>query len=286
MIKEITDMNIGEILDFTWERCQNQSTNAYPLRKTKIELEKSFMKSLKHPDDKVLAYYKEDVLIGVIELCIEVSQYYLRGTTYILKDVEDVMSHLILYLKENYPGFKAHFGYPKENVMTINYLKSNQYKCIEESNDMRLSMSDLTSPSNKESHIERLTKDCFHSYAMFHDSHGGEEMYWNSTRLYDAFDKWYIYLYKDRDEILGSILTCKCGDDAIEIFGLFVEDTPNSKDIVEDLLYHSILQIVDKELNIKKVIFFIDEKDRLQLEVAREIGFKEMGSYYCYEMML
>lgn len=268
-------------------RTRTLITTSYPLRKSKSELEKSLRKSMSHTDHKVLGYYKNNNLIGVIELFVEVNESYLQVRTYINEDFEEIMNELVIYLKAYYPNFKAHFGYPKENIKAINYFTANQYNCIEASSDLRLCIDDFVLKKNTFSAIQRLKKDNFSQYAVFHDHHGGEEMYWNSARLYTAFDSWYIYVYMNGLEILGSILIyCKPGTDSIEVFGLFVEDIPNTYEVIEDLLSNSILKILDEEKGIKQVIFFIEEKDTIQYEIAKQIGFKDKGSYRCYSMDL
>ena len=287
MIKIIDENNIEEVINFSWEVAKNIINTSYPLRKSRSEIEKSLRKSMNHTEDKVLGYYKNNNLIGVIELFVEVTEKYLQVRTYINKDFDEIMNELLIYLKAYYPNFKAHFGYPKENIKAINYFTANQYSCIEASSDLRLCTDDFVFKRDTTSAVQRLQKDDFSKYAIFHDHHGGEQMYWNSARLYNAFDSWYIYVYMNGSEILGSILIyCKPGLDCIEIFGLFVEEMPNQYEVIENLLYHSISKILDKEKKIKEVIFFIEEQDILQYEIAKQIGFKDKGSYRCYSIDL
>lgn len=287
MIQVINDNTIDEAITFSWEVSRDITHTSYPLRKSKTEIEKSLRQSLKHTDYKVLGYYKNTELIGIIDVCVIRKERYLQVRTYIKEDFEVIMNEVITYLKQHYPHFKAHFGYPKENREALNYFSLYQYDCIEASSDLRLSMDDFILRTDIISKIQRLQKDDFSLYAPFHDQHGGEQMYWNSARLYDAFDSWHIYVYRHGVEIIGSILIyCKPGLDSIEVFGLFVEDLPNQYNVIEDLLYHSICKIVALQTGIKQVIFFIEEKDTLQYEIAKQIGFKDQGSYRCYSIDL
>lgn len=286
MISVIDENNIEEVINFSWEACEELINISYPLRASKLELEKSLRQSLEHTDDKVLAYYKEENLVGVIQISVEVRESYLQVRTYIVEEFEEVISEVIKYLKEYYPTFKAHFGYPKENVKAINYFVSRQYECIEESSDLRLEIDDFKIGAHKIVHIERLKKEQFSSYAHFHDSHGGDQMYWNSARLYNAFDSWYVYTCSEGPEVVGSILISKVVRDKIEIFGLFIEDLLNKHEIIEKLLYHSIKDILEIEKNIKQIIFFVESKEVVQYEVARQVGFKVKGSYCCYAINL
>lgn len=111
-------------------------------------------------------------------------------------------------------------------------------------------------------------------------------MYWNSTRLYEALDSWYVYLYMNSTEILGSILICKPKMQTIEIFALFVEEVLDKEDIIESLLCQAIEQIRDEKKDIKQVIFFIEEKEPIHYRVALRAGFQEKGSYRCYAVDL
>lgn len=287
MLKVVDENTIEEVINFSWEVAKNVIHTSYPLRKSKLELEKSLRKSMDHAEDKVLGYYKNDNLMGVIELFVEVTERYLQVRTYVKDDFDEIMNELLIYLKAYYPNFKAHFGYPKENIKAINYFTVNQYSCIEASSDLRLCTNDFVFKRDIKSAVQRLQKDNFSQYAPFHDQHGGEQMYWNSARLYNAFDSWYIYVYMSGSEIVGSILIyCKPKLDCIEVFGLFVEEIPNQYEVIEDLLYHSISKILGRETGIKEVIFFIEEKDTIQYEIAKQIGFKDKGSYRCYSIDL
>lgn len=286
MIKDIDVGRIKEVVDFSWKACQSLSTTPYPIRKSKPELEQSFAKSLVHPYDRVLGYVKDHSLFGVIELFVEVEERYLQAKTYILNNFAEQMDEVIAYLRAQYPGFTVHFGYPREHVMAAQYFIAHHYECIEASSDLRLATCQVVDKQKIGSHIERLTKENFASYASFHDQHGGQQMYWNSERLYANFESWYIYVWYSGTEIKGSILICKAGQDAIEVFGLFVEEEPEKYEITEELLDHSILQILAQEEGIQEVIFFVDEKDRIQYEVTRKLGFEEKGSYRCYAIDL
>lgn len=286
MIKSIDENAIDKVINFFWKICQKRDRTSYPIKKSKLDLEKSFIKALKHPDDKVLGYFKDDTLIGSINIFVEVQESYLRVITYIEKDFEEVMEQIISYLKEQYPAYKVHFCYPKENVTVIDYFEKRQYECIEASHDLRLIVKDVPSIHKDESNISRLTKNEFNSYAIFHDKHAGEEMYWNSSRLYKAFDSWYIYLYTRSSEIQGSILICKAGADAIEIFGLFVEETMDQTNVMKELLAYSIHKVIEEEQDAKQAIFFVEEQNSIQYEIAKQMGFEDKGGFRCYSIDL
>ncbi|MGL4737421.1 MAG: hypothetical protein ACRCW2_08220 [Cellulosilyticaceae bacterium] len=286
MIKSIDESMIGQVIDFTWPICQRCDLTSYPIKKSKLDLETSLIQALKHPDDQVLGCFKEDRLIGSINLFVELKENYLRVITYIAEDFEAVMEQLVSWLKEEYPAFKVHFCYPKENTTAIQYFETRRYECIEASHDLRLTVQETPYRSKEQTHITRLTKDEFEAYADFHNRHAGEEMYWNSKRLYEAFDSWYIYLYTQKATIQGSIMMCKAGADAIEVFGLFVEETMDQTDVAREILDYAIHQVMHEEQAVKQVIFFVEEKDRICNDVARQIGFEDLGGYCCYAIDL
>ena len=278
-------MNIDNLqvsLDFAWELCKNISTSSYPIKKTKEDLKQSFLKRLAHRDDQVLMYFKDNQLIGVIELCIETQEKYVRLGSYIKEDLEKIIDETIENLQEMCPNYTIHFTYPKENVVAIEYLKSKGYPCIEASNDLRLEIKDLKFEDTHRITPERLKKEDFIEYAAFHDKHGGAEMYWNSERVYEVFDRWYIYVYKKGKNIVASSLTCKSGEEAIEIFGLFLDDIEDSDYIAKELLGHTIKNILEIEVQTKQVIYFVEDKEVAQYTAAKKVGFKENGSFRCY----
>ncbi len=286
MIKSMTINNLQVGLDFAWELCETLSTSSYPIKKTKEDLKQSLLENLTHKDDQVLMYFKDNQLIGIIELYVEVEEKYIRLGSYIKEDLEEIMDEIISYLQRMYPYYTIHFTYPKENTVALEYLESKGYLCIEASNDLRLETKDLPFEDTDRINFERLKKEEFMQYATFHDQHGGEEMYWNSKRLYEAFDRWYIYVYKKGKSIVASTLTCQSGEESIEIFGLFLDDIQDRAYIAKELLRYTIHSILEIGNGTKQVIYFVEDKDLTQYAAARELGFQEMGSFRCYEHVL
>lgn len=286
MIRCIDEGTMDRAIDFTWQICQKREMTSYPIKKLKLDLAQAFMEAFNHPDDKVLGYFEDDTLIASVHVYVEQQENYLRVMTYIERVFDHVMEELVSYLKERYPTFKVHFCYPKENTTAINYFEKMNYECIEASHDLRLAVKEGCYRDEEKPYISRVTKNEFASYGAFHDKHAGEDMYWNSSRLYEAFDSWYIYLYTQNAHIQGSIMLCKAGANAIEIFGLFVEEVANQSEVLKELLAHAIHKVLEVEQGIEQVIFFVEEQDTMQYELAKQIGFEDKGGFRCYSMDL
>ncbi|MDA3731695.1 hypothetical protein PBV87_09420 [Niameybacter massiliensis] len=281
MLTTIEWEEINQTIDFAWACCKEIHTTCYPLRKTKEDLAAGLKNGFNYVDDEVLGYFEENTLKGVINLYVERPEKYIQARVYVLNHFDKVMEELLIYLHTHYEGFEVQLGYPKENVMAIQWLKAHGYTCIEASNDLRLNVTHLKRSTKNYSHVSRLSKEDFKTYAFFHDIYA-QGMYWNSRRLEEDFNNWYIHIYKDEDHILGSIFTRLCKDNMAEVFGVFVKDQINLQKIYEALLNVAFIDILDHEAHINCIVFFIDETDPILYEEAEKIGFKYSGSYQGY----
>lgn len=194
------------------------------------------------------------------------------------------MNALMIIFKNEYPNFRALFEFPKENKKVNNYFIKNNYECVDSCLDMRLSILDFKG-SKHSNNIFKICKSDFDSYASFHDK-SFQNIYWTSDRLREAFDDWYIFVYRPKDTIEGSVFIKVCDENTLEIFGLLVSDEYIGKGIEEVLLEQGLEILFKCKPSIKQTIFFINDVESEVLNGVEKVGFKYFSSYRCYQVLL
>lgn len=287
MIKNIDEEHINSAVEFSWKLYEHPENSSYPLNVIREEFKNNFEKSLSSDTDILLGYYKDNKLIGVLHFYIIKEDKYLQTTGVFIKDdyYNDVMDDFIKKLKEDYPGYRALLGFPKENKNANNYLSSKSYKCLDSDTDMRLNPSDFK-PANKTCNIIKITEETFDEYSKFHDKYF-DGAYWTSSKVKESFNMWNIFCYKIENNIEGGLFMRKYEkDNSIEIMGLDFSKEYNTKENIASIVSYALKYCFKNLVPVSQAIFFIEDKDTEQMEAAKELGFKYFSSYRCYEIML
>lgn len=285
MLQRIGKSDISIAVDFAWELNQNPETSSYTLYNEKSKLEENFNMSFLKDNSILLGYYKNNELIAVIQFFFIHSERYLQTTgVYISSNYNDVMDALMVIFKNEYPNYRALFGFPKENIKANNYFIENGYECVDSCLDMRLSTVDFKGTKHS-NNIFQLCKSDFDSYAYFHDK-SFPNIYWTSNRLREAFDDWYIFVYRSKGSIEGSVFIKICNENTLEIFGLLVSDEYLGKGIEEVLLAQGLKILFKYKPSIKKTIFLINDVESEEINMVEKVGFKYFSSYRCYQVWL
>lgn len=145
MIREIGEDLLEEVVRFSWEIFSDSRNNGFPKYRTCEEMSKYFLRAVRHEDDKLVAYYDGEELIGVLNLFVDEESKYLQAKGGILakRNFDMVCDEFMSYLESNYSGYKMHFGYPVENVKAIKYLKDIEAKPVDASITMNLKKVDF-----------------------------------------------------------------------------------------------------------------------------------------------
>lgn len=285
MLKLISKNDISIAIDFAWKLSQRPETSSYPLYKEKSKLEESFEGSLLKDNNKLLGYYKNNELIAIIQFFFIQSEKYIQTTgIYISTNYNEVMDELISMLKDEYQTYRVLFGFPKENIKANYYFIENGYERIDSCLDMRLSTVNFKG-SKYSNNIFNICKSNFDTYASYHDKYF-QGIYWTSRRLRETLDNWKIFIYRPEDSIEGSIFIKECDKNTIEIFGLSVSDKYKGKGVEELLLSQGLYKLFKDKPSIEKTIFFIDDIDIEQIQMAQKVGFNYYSSYRCYQAWL
>jgi len=273
--------NFEEVKDYVFKMSFNDSTASYPRHDNKADLEKRFKKYLGEEETEVVAAYDGDTLCGVCSFFWIEEDLYCQSILMLANgEYELVMDEFFKYIKEVRKGYELFVGFPTTNLEALEYL-SKHYKCSEYS-----VVTDYKKDINIEcacSNIIEITKDNFSEYKDFHDKYAlANEMYWKADNLVNSLDYFYVYAYKEADQIIGSIFARK-GNVFQEIVGLFVDDKAPA--IYEKLL-KKFMSRVKNDVSVIDILYFIDESEKIELENAMNQGFRIKEYYKMFRVNL
>lgn len=284
MIIEIKDKS--EILEYTWRVSQENTKNSYPKKHSKDELEQEIEAAITSDTYKVIGCYHDNILKGAsIYFWIEENKYAQTTLFLIDNDFSHVANEIIDYIKKKLPGCELIIGVPFDNVNASKYFEMMNIKCIESSIDTRLKHKP-NMIGEVRAQIDSLDLEAFDEYAIFHDRFAQKlEMYWTSDRVKERMNLFRIFIYREFNKIRGSIFVKKYHEGA-EVFGLFIDEEFKNKGLERELLQFMLSAIYKEYEDIKEVVYFIDESETQELEVALTIGFEISDTYRCYKCVL
>lgn len=188
MVIEIGKDLIEEVAKFSWKTFSDKNSSSFPKYKSYEEMYSRFLKTVLHPDEKLLAYYEDTELIGSLNLFVDKETNYLQanGGIFAKRDFNKVCDRFIKYLKNNYSGYKMYFGYPVENEKAISFLEGIKAKPVDASITMNLEKDDFIKIGSFDEVIP-LEEKYYKDYETFHDKHN-PNIWWNSERIFEKID--------------------------------------------------------------------------------------------------
>ena len=133
MIVEIEKATLQEVVQFCSQIIQDKTQYGFPRLKDKEDVEQQFLRSLQKQDDKILAYYKDKTLVGVLNLLVEPADYYLQviGGLFTTQNFEDVMELFLQHIKKQYVGYDFFVGFPREHYQANAYFTQKEATLID-----------------------------------------------------------------------------------------------------------------------------------------------------------
>lgn len=284
MIIEVNEQMLDEVVEFCWDIAKDKHRYGFPRFDSYQSMSERFLKAALRPEDKILAYYKDEGLVGVLNLNVEGKENYLQaiGGIFTTADFNSVANLFIDYLRTNYAGFEFYIGFPVEHVAGNNYFKAIKAKPLDASLTMKLEPQDFIYHTFSDTIIQ-VDHSNFKEYADFHDKYH-QTIYWNSSRILKKFELWHIFYVQQNNTIVGSISIKQNGLKQLEVFGLTIEECYRTEDFELKLLNHAINKIITPE--IEDVLFFIDEDNQVELNACFKTGFKQIDTYRSYKVAL
>lgn len=278
--------NINEITEFAWSIQSNIKTASYPMYKSKDEIKLTVEKAIGHLDDMVLMFIENNTITGILILIVEKKDLCLQACgVYVDENHSYAYNEFIVWLKNNFHGYKMIFGFPYDNKSAQSAVTECHAECIELCVTMLLKSDDFIYSESKYIPLV-VTEENFEDFASFHDRMN-PEMQWTSENIKAKLDIWKIYIIKISDKTIGSILTGIWYKPQFEIYSLSVEsynDCTDTDEIMYSLLTHSMKEVFALEKS--QVLYMIDEKSSDEIANAEKVGFRKTGDYKAFKLKL
>jgi hypothetical protein len=275
-----------EIIDFAWELSQDDLYASYARIKSMKELEREMERAIREDNYNIVACYNQNVLCGVcIYFWISDEKYAQTRAFLIRGDYDQIAGEFISHIRTQLPGYGLLIGVPFSNKNANEYFKKMNFKCEEASIVTKLYNLGYSINENHDS-LEKITKDNFDEYAIFHDKYAVPlEMYYNSRNLQKDMDIFRVFVFRQEEVIHGSIFV-KIVRDTAEVFGLFVDKGYENNSTQSILISHMLMELYNEFGAIREITYFIVEYCANELNSALAAGFKIEDKYRCYKCIL
>lgn len=279
--------NTEEVIDFVCELSQSDLHASYPRRTTMKDVKYVIERAISSENREIVAFYEQDVLCGVCIYYWICEDNYAQTEVFLIKEnYERIAEEFIEHIGKHLPGFALLVGVPVSNKSANEYFKIKNIECVSSSIDTRLFVL-KEQMHQKHDKIERITKDDFGKYAIFHDKFAAPlEMYYDSKNLLKEIDRFRVFAFRESEEIHGTIFIKILKDCEFEVFGLFVDREYENKGIYTSLINEMFLQLYNEFREVKEIVYFIEEDCTEELNSALCAGFKIKDQYRCYKCKL
>ncbi len=286
MIKTID--KVEEVIDFAWELSQNNLFASYPRKESIKAIRDDIEKAINKDNNNIIACYHENVLCGVCIYFWKLDEKYAQTTEFLIReDYDQSAEEMIDYISKKLAGYELFIGVPFSNENANQYFKKKNIECIESS--IVTNLYNLKSPSHeKHDCVDKITKDNFEEYAIFHDKHaipsGG---YWNSKNLKKQMERFQIqvFVFRKDERIHASIFT-KTGKELSDVVGLFIDEEYKNNGIESILINEMLMGLYNEFGTIEEILFFTDEACTDELNLVLAAGFQIKEKYRCYKCIL
>lgn len=281
MLTELNSKDFDKYVDWAYALALNITRSAYPTYadgiKTKEDFINNSLKSFSSPNDKILLYSENNKILGWIHY------YYLAEDKYVglcafntEKNTKQALKEFENYCKLRYRGYTLYMGFPCKNFEAISYFKENGYILLESSYPHIFNF-DRYKPFICSENIIKITVD---NYSLFKKLHQEIEsdMYWNSERILNSFEKWRIYYY-DNGIKRGAIYFTD--NELPEIFGTDFSDNKPDLDVLRELVKKCMNVCASSGADY--LYYFSSDTER---EILAKLGFECLSEYNLFTLCL
>ncbi|WP_296126847.1 hypothetical protein [uncultured Anaerococcus sp.] len=259
---------------------KEQDQASYPKFSSISDLYRELEYSIEFMATSTLLAIEDDEIKGLVTYFWDEDEKYIQTTLLIIKNKDpEVLEGLLEKIKKDHKAYPINIGLGEASWINKEKSFVEKAKIVEHSHV--LEAKNLEKSSAITENIELLAKEDFAVYKDFHDSFA-KGMYYSSPNLYRDFDRFRVFVKKDKGEITASLLVKIYGKNPCkgEIFGIFMKD-PN-KDICENLIKAMENFLIEEFGKIGEIKYFIEVEKELELEVAQANGFEKLDTYILY----
>lgn len=281
MLRPIMPHEFDECAARAYELALDLSRSFYPTYADGIKTREEFLagarEGLKQENEQILLYVEDGEFAGWIHFRWLAEDKYLDFMSFnISGSISRAIDEFTDYAATWFKGYTVYFGMSAENTEATAYLEKCGLPCTEHSEHYVLHFKDyecLPEP-------EGIVPVTFKNYGDFKKLHDGEDMYWNSERLYEAMlgrraHPWYIYLLYRDGEPKGAVYF-NYNSGMMTIYGV---DYTNGfdADIMRPLMITALNKA--KRDGLRHLCYFAEEGEDA---VLRPLPFERIGEYRLY----
>lgn len=280
MLEKLKKNEFDKYIDYAYNLSQNMKTASYPIYTDGIKNKNDFIqtayRSFDLEFDEILLYKENNEVKGWIHYYYDSDDNSILAVTFLCDKLYNLMiKEFISYIKNKYPLSRICLGFPTQNEQACKELINNGFELVEASINNVLH-TDVYKEKKCSNYAMKLDKKDFDLFRNLHDSID-IDIYWNSDRIYNDFENWRIYIYKESDKVVGAIYSLDASI-LLEVFGIDYLNNIVKKEIYENLLTAFINDA--KNEGIKHIVYFNEYEEELQF--LKSIGFESLGEYRYY----
>lgn len=213
MIKSVDETKIVEIAKFAYRLNQTKEHCCSGYITDYEGMLSRFKKRIANPNDEVLVCYKDNKMVGSLNLIVTPSEKYIEATEgiYVEDNYAEIALEFFDYIKEKYTGYQLDTIIPNTNIEAIRFMESLGAECEGDDILMKLKLEEVhynESDMKLQDKILQLNEKYFDEFIKFHDNiHTG--IYWTGKRLVEAVDLFNIFIAVVDDKVVASTVSRK-----------------------------------------------------------------------------
>lgn len=264
--------------DFAYELAMDKTRSCYPAYydgiKTRDDFLASATEAVNDEHSELLLFSMDGKVEGWIQYYwLEEDRYLQLTGCNIARETECALKELLEYLEERFSGYSMYFGFPAENIPAQKFLAEHGFTCLERVwNNTLLFQSYTTLPEC--GNVKLIDRDCFADFRSIHQNFEAD-IYWTCDRIYEALDRWSIFVYYQAKKPKAAIFTWTDGK-SCEIFGL--ETLGDHYEKASRALITAALNHCNR-MKAENMTFLCDDD---VLSAVQKLGFDTIGQYACW----
>lgn len=253
-----------------WPLAQDVTRSAYPTYTDGIKTRDDFAEKLRMADASdwgTLLLHDSGALVLIEEEDAE----YVSLRLWAKGEQSAALEESLAYLQERYPGRTLWMGFAPENTQMLAFARAHDFRLLDDLINWTLRLADASCPKAQEA--VRVTRE---NYPVFRALWTDTRIYWNADRIWNAFDRWLLFVTKD------GCAAAACMDEGVmmEAFG-FQYAQAYDEQAHRTLLSAMILE--GKARGAKHLTYFSDHAETAVMQMT---GFRRVSDYVCYEYKL
>lgn len=279
MLVKLKKENLEKYLDFAYELSLDLSKSCYPSYADGIKTKEDFIsiaqKSFDKDNNEIYLFFYQDKLEGWI------NYYFIPEDNYFCCEVFSIRNHMefafqefMKYIEQHFKGYEFYFGCSIKNIGAINFLESNGFEQIEESQVCLLNFEKYAC-RNENQNIRQITETNYADFVELHKP-SDEEMYWDCKHILEDIKNWHIYALYEENKAVAAIYFVRSGV-FLEIFGIDFKDNKYNENHFRELMIKALNE--GKNLGAMHLYYFSENNEAKLLET---LGYRWFDTYRCY----